>query len=177
MASLLLVQTLFGLMASLLIFAVLRRIFGVRVWLATAAAILLAIEPSQLFYERMVMTETSAGLSLLSVPRHGTGLHADPTICAGCLLAYCLAQHWPACASGSCPQPLRWDLPLSWCVRSLATRRGRPAAGGLRICALPFSQRTPVTARTSTGTEAARAVKRPTSMTQERFGSAWLCRC
>jgi hypothetical protein len=63
--SLLLMQTVFGVITALTLYFVLRSAFGVRVWLAALAACVLALEPGQLFYERMIMTETTSGLCLL----------------------------------------------------------------------------------------------------------------
>jgi hypothetical protein len=63
--SLLLMQTVFGAITALTLYFVLRSAFGVRLWLAALAACVLALEPSQLFYERMIMTETTSGLCLL----------------------------------------------------------------------------------------------------------------
>jgi hypothetical protein len=63
--SLLLMQTVFGAVTALVLYLVLRLAFGVRLWLAALAACALALEPGQLFYERMIMTETTSGLCLL----------------------------------------------------------------------------------------------------------------
>jgi hypothetical protein len=63
--SLLLMQTVFGVITTLTLYFVLRSAFGVRLWLAALASCVLALEPSQLFYERMIMTETTSGLCLL----------------------------------------------------------------------------------------------------------------
>ncbi|GAA0721737.1 hypothetical protein [Dokdonella soli] len=65
LVSLLLAQTVFGIAAALCLHFTLRTAFGVRGWLAALAAAALAVEPSQLFYERMVMTETTSSLCLL----------------------------------------------------------------------------------------------------------------
>jgi hypothetical protein len=65
LVSLLLMQTTFGVVTALTLYFVLRSAFGVRLWLAAVAACALALEPSQLFYERMIMTETTSGLCLL----------------------------------------------------------------------------------------------------------------
>lgn len=64
--ALLALQTLFGAVTALLLCTWLRQAFGVRRWLAAAAALALACEPTQLFYERMVMTE-SAGTCALAL--------------------------------------------------------------------------------------------------------------
>lgn len=64
--SLLLVQTGLGIAAAMVLFSILYRACGVRFWLAALAAVVLALDPSQLFYERMVMTETAAGFCLLA---------------------------------------------------------------------------------------------------------------
>ena len=65
LVSLLLMQTVFGAVTALTLYLVLRLAFGVGLWLALLAACALALEPSQLFYERMLMTETTSGLCLL----------------------------------------------------------------------------------------------------------------
>ncbi len=64
--SLLLLQTCIGIAAAATLFSILRRGCGVRGWLALLAAVLLALDPSQLFYERMIMTETVAAFCLLA---------------------------------------------------------------------------------------------------------------
>jgi hypothetical protein len=65
LVSLLLMQTIFGVVTALTLYFLLRSAFGVRVWVAALAACALALEPSQLFYERMIMTESTSGLCLL----------------------------------------------------------------------------------------------------------------
>ncbi|HZP67078.1 MAG TPA: hypothetical protein VFB32_12290 [Rudaea sp.] len=63
--SLLLMQSAFGIVAAAALYAMLRSAFGVRRWLAAFAAVVLALDPSQLFYERMILTETTSTLCLL----------------------------------------------------------------------------------------------------------------
>jgi hypothetical protein len=64
--SLVMLQSLFGVASSLLLFWMLRRVAGLGRWAAMAPAVLLAIEPSQLFYERMLMAEAAGGLAMLA---------------------------------------------------------------------------------------------------------------
>ena len=56
--TLLWVQSLCGVATSLMVYGILRHAFAVLPWTAAAAALLVALDPSQLFYERMVMTES-----------------------------------------------------------------------------------------------------------------------
>jgi len=55
-------QTLAGVVSALLAYLILRRHLSVRFGVALAAALLFALEPSQLFYERMVMAEAIGGM-------------------------------------------------------------------------------------------------------------------
>ncbi|HST28762.1 MAG TPA: hypothetical protein VLK26_10385, partial [Rudaea sp.] len=64
---LVLVQSLFGAIAAVLLFAILRANFETPMQLAVALAVLLAVEPGQLFYERMVMAESAGTLSLVAM--------------------------------------------------------------------------------------------------------------
>lgn len=64
--SLVLLQSLFGVATCLLLFWMLRRMAGLGRWAASLPCLLLAIEPSQLFYERMLMAEAAGGLALMS---------------------------------------------------------------------------------------------------------------
>lgn len=59
--ALVLAQTLAGVASAFAVYFMLRRFFDVRFGLALSGALLVAIEPSQLFYERMVMAETFGG--------------------------------------------------------------------------------------------------------------------
>ncbi len=61
-----LVQSLFGAVTAMVLFCILRENFAVPLSLAAALALLFAIEPAQLFYERMVMAE-SAGTFCLAI--------------------------------------------------------------------------------------------------------------
>ncbi len=56
--TLLWLQTLCGVATSMMIYGILRRAFAVSLWASAGAALLVALDPSQLFYERMVMTES-----------------------------------------------------------------------------------------------------------------------
>ncbi len=56
--TLLWVQTLCGVATSLMVYWLLCQSFSVRSWIAATAALLVALDPAQLFYERMVMTES-----------------------------------------------------------------------------------------------------------------------
>lgn len=56
--TLLWVQSLCGALTALMIYGLLRRAFELRRWIAATGALLVALDPSQLFYERMVMTES-----------------------------------------------------------------------------------------------------------------------
>jgi hypothetical protein len=60
-----LVQSLFGAIAAVFLFAILRTNFDAPAALAAALAILYAVEPAQLFYERMVMAESVGTLCLV----------------------------------------------------------------------------------------------------------------
>jgi len=62
MLALVIAQTLAGAIGALLIYLILRKFLDVRFGVALAAALLFAIEPSQLFYERMVMAEAFGGM-------------------------------------------------------------------------------------------------------------------
>ena len=64
--TLLLVQTLLGAATAMLLCVMLRSAFGVRRTIAAAAAALLALDPAQLFYERMVMTEAVSTFVLIA---------------------------------------------------------------------------------------------------------------
>ena len=56
--TLLWVQSLCGVATSLMVYGILRYAFAILPWSAAVAALLVALDPSQLFYERMVMTES-----------------------------------------------------------------------------------------------------------------------
>lgn len=59
-------QALCSTVTALTLFAFLRLALGVRMAMAVAAALLLATEPAQIFFERMVMAETVGLLSLIA---------------------------------------------------------------------------------------------------------------
>jgi len=63
--SLLLLQTAFGTAVATGVLCIAHFALGVRLWLAALAALLVAIEPSQLFYERMIMTEAASTCCLV----------------------------------------------------------------------------------------------------------------
>lgn len=65
--SLVLFQTLMGVAGCLLVFWMLRRVAGLSARIAGTATLLVAIEPTQLFYERMLMAESAGLLALLSM--------------------------------------------------------------------------------------------------------------
>lgn len=62
----LVLQTLFGVVSAMLLYGWLRLGLRVRPLVAGAAAVLLATEPAQVFYERMVMAEATGLLALLA---------------------------------------------------------------------------------------------------------------
>lgn len=62
--ALVLLQTLFGIACSMLLTGLLHRGLGVRFGLAAAAGLLLALDPGQLLYERMMMAESAGTLAL-----------------------------------------------------------------------------------------------------------------
>ena len=62
--ALVLLQTAFGIASCALLAGLLVRGFGVRAGLAMGAALLLAFDPGQLFYERMLMAESAGTLAL-----------------------------------------------------------------------------------------------------------------
>lgn len=67
LTALLVLQTVFGVASAMLLYGWLRRGVGVRPWVAGAAAVLLANEPAQVFYERMVMAEATGFLALVGL--------------------------------------------------------------------------------------------------------------
>lgn len=64
--ALLAAQALAGIGTCLLLAHMLRRRFEARPWLVAVAALLLALEPAQLLYERMVMAESAGTLALVA---------------------------------------------------------------------------------------------------------------
>lgn len=64
--SLVLLQTLLGVASCLMLFHMLRQWLALPARWAAGAALLLAIEPTQLFYERMMMAEAAGGFLLLA---------------------------------------------------------------------------------------------------------------
>lgn len=69
--SLVLLQTLFGVVGGLLAYWMLRRAAGVDARIALLAVAVIAVEPAQLFYERMLMAEAAGLLSLLTLVASG----------------------------------------------------------------------------------------------------------
>lgn len=65
--SLVLLQTLFGVIGGLLAYWMLRRAAGIDARIAVFAVVVIAVEPAQLFYERMLMAEAAGLLSLLAL--------------------------------------------------------------------------------------------------------------
>ncbi|MGY6554947.1 MAG: hypothetical protein ACXIUM_10550 [Wenzhouxiangella sp.] len=63
--ALVMLQTLMGVVVCALVYWMLRRCAGLPALVATAAALLVAIEPTQLFFERMLMAESAGLLALL----------------------------------------------------------------------------------------------------------------
>lgn len=62
--TLLLMQSLFGALTAAIVAGLLRFGWGVRPSIALIAAIVVTLDPSQLFYERMIMTESASSLAL-----------------------------------------------------------------------------------------------------------------
>lgn len=90
--ALVMLQTLMGVVGCLLAYWMLRRLAGLSPLVCGLAALLVAIEPTQLFYERMLMAESAGLLALLTTVAataayvHGGRLWWCPVIaCAGVL--------------------------------------------------------------------------------------------
>lgn len=119
-------QTLLGCLSALLLHGVLVRHAGVRPALALAAAVLLALEPAQLFYERMLMAE-AAGAALLAcaLASHAEYLARGRLgwLAGGALLGLAAAS----CRLNLLPAVLAWSalVPL---LRGAATRDWRTGA-------------------------------------------------
>lgn len=64
--TLLALQTLAGAATATLVCFIADRIFAARRWIAVVAAVAVTLDPSQLFYERMVMTESSGTFVLIA---------------------------------------------------------------------------------------------------------------
>jgi hypothetical protein len=62
--TLLLMQSLFGALTAAIVAGLLRFGWGVRPSIALLAAVVVTLDPSQLFYERMIMTESASSLAL-----------------------------------------------------------------------------------------------------------------
>lgn len=129
--SLLLMQTGLGAAVAAGVLCIARFGLGVRIWLAALAALLVAIEPSQLFYERMIMTETASTFCLvvllgiaLAYLASGGFVWLLACIVAGVLLASLRVGLVPVALS----------VPTA-CVLILAVLRGRgaPALRGWRF--------------------------------------------
>lgn len=74
----LLLQSLFGIVASCLVFRLLRDAFAASRAIAAACALLLALEPAQLFYERMLMAESAGTLAFVAMLYAGFAWLARP---------------------------------------------------------------------------------------------------
>ena len=137
--ALVVLQTIFGMLASLLLYAWLAFGARVRIPIAQGAAVLFALEPAQLFYERMMMAES-------------TGLLAFALFFA-CLSLYVASGRWRWIALYAVFGVLAVALRISFLpvvlvlsvvapvVRALCVRapdRGRPVVAWLRF-ALHFA--------------------------------------
>lgn len=133
--SLILLQTLFGVASCLLIHWMLRRVAGLGRPAAMAPALLLALEPSQLFYERMVMAEAAGGLALLACIAgvvgyvHSGRLRWVPVFAFAGVAAVSMRMNLlPVVLGISALAPL-----LRAFVHASAEDRGRPLVAGLRL--------------------------------------------
>jgi hypothetical protein len=151
---LLLAQAAFGVATALLLHAWLRRA-GVRPWLALAAAASLALDPAQLFYERMMMAE-SAGLlllagcfvaasayvergqsawiplyALLGVGAVGFRLSLLPVVIGLCLLAPLLRAAWQRPAGAAARWRAAAHVALAVAATALAHQGYRSAYGAI----------------------------------------------
>jgi hypothetical protein len=93
LAPLLLAQSFLGICTALLLFRMLQRAFGVDDHIAALVAIVFAIGPEQLFYERMVMAEAVGLFALASMLACGMEYLRKGNVAwlAGMVLAGCLA--------------------------------------------------------------------------------------
>ena len=94
LSTLLIVQALLGVGTAIVVCIIVRDVFHVRRRLAAMAALAIAAEPSQLFYERMVMTESVSTFVLIAAIatafayiRHGALKHLLACIFLGLALA------------------------------------------------------------------------------------------
>lgn len=128
--TLLAVQALFGLATAALLYALLRSAAGLAAAPALLLSLLLATEPAQLFYERMVMAESAGTLCFLATLACGFAYLRRPH--PGWLLA--------AAVCGVATVSLRLSLlpvvlglaPLPPLVRAFATRGTAASRGWLR---------------------------------------------
>lgn len=135
--SLILLQTLFGVVSCLLLFFMLRRAAGLGFWAAALPAVLLAVEPSQLFYERMLMAEAAGGLALLGLIAavvayvHLGRWRWVPVIAvAGIIVVSLRMSLLPVVLGITALAPL-----LRAFVHARSEDRGRPLVAGLRLAA------------------------------------------
>jgi hypothetical protein len=90
--ALVIVQTLAGIASAFLVYFMLRRFFALHFLVALCAALLVAIEPGQLFYERMLMAEAPGGMLWLGFITLALAYMRDgktfwlPLVCASGLL-------------------------------------------------------------------------------------------
>ncbi|HEX3896739.1 MAG TPA: glycosyltransferase family 39 protein [Rudaea sp.] len=121
------VQSLCGVATSLMVYRLLRRSFAVRPWIAAAAALLIALDPSQLFYERMVMTESVSTCVLVA------------SLCAALTYLRCRQLRYLALCIlfGVALASLRVGLvPLAWALGPAAVLLANRTS--LRACARPL---------------------------------------
>lgn len=135
--SLLLLQTALGVAVATGVLCIARFGLGVRIWLAALAALLVAIEPSQLFYERMIMTEAASTFCLVALV--GIALAYLATGRFLWLLA-CIVAGLALASLRVGLVPVALSVPTA-CVLVLAVLRGRaaPALRGWRFAAHLFA--------------------------------------
>jgi hypothetical protein len=134
--ALVIAQTLAGVVGALLLYLMLRVFFSVRFGLALAAAMALALGPSQLFYERMVMAEAIGGMLwfgfialALAYLRDGRARWLPLlALCGICAVAFRLnATIVVVLVSAALPLLRRWFTPRSLRVEDSADGRRRLA--------------------------------------------------
>lgn len=135
--SLILLQTLFGVASCLLMFWMLRRVAGLGFRAAAWPAVLLAVEPSQLFYERMLMAEAAGGLAMLALVAsvvayvHSGRLRWVPVVVLTGIAAVSMRMSLlPVVLGITALAPL-----LRAVVHVRDQDRGRPLVAGLRLAA------------------------------------------
>lgn len=135
--SLILLQTLFGVASCLLVFWMLRRVAGLGRRAAMVPSVLLALEPSQLFYERMLMAEAAGGLAMLACIAgvvgyvHSGRLRWVPVFAFAGIVAVSMRMSLlPVVLGITALAPL-----LRAFVHARTEDRGRPLVAGLRLAA------------------------------------------